>query len=286
MKNKREILPTIDDSLIDKDELIQKELDIVKAFIALCEKHHLRYYAAGGTCLGAIRHQGFIPWDDDMDLSMPRSDYDKFLQLAPKELPGKYFVQTYLSDPDFREPFAKIRDSETTFVETYNQRLEINHGIWVDIFPIDGIPNSKCKLKRILFFKKLVRGYVGKDYYPRSFTRKVGARLCQILLFTRNTQKTLMRLDKKCKKYPFDKCEKTILYGGTWGLKEIHSRSTYEDGVKVKFENLMISVPKEYDTYLKELYGDYMKLPPKEQQVGRHLCSVCDLKKSYKEYRK
>ncbi len=286
MKAKRPILPSIDDSLIDREKLIKKELDIIKAFVSLCEKHHLRYYISGGTGLGAIRHKGFIPWDDDVDINMPRVDYEKFLEVGQKELPSKYFVQTYMSDPDFREPFAKIRDSETTFIETYDQKLEINHGIWIDIFPIDGVPTSKAKFKSILRFKKIVRGYVGKDYYPRTFQRKVAARLCQLILFTRSTQKALIRLDKKCKKYPFDESENTIVYSGTWGSREIHKRETYGEGTNATFEGLTLKVPADYDTYFTELYGNYMELPPVEQRVGRHLCSVCDLDKSYKEYRK
>lgn len=285
MKYKGKIYPMIDDSLIDRDGLRKVQLEMFKSFVSICEKYHLRYYAAEGTVLGAIRHQGYIPWDDDIDVCMPRKDYDIFLSVAQKELPEEYFLQTYMTDPDFRETLAKIRNSNTTFLETYGQKININHGAWIDIFPVDGIPNSNCKVNRLLFFRKLVRGYLGKDYYPRTFARRVAARVCQVLLLAKNTQKLLIRLEKKYKKYPFDECERTISYGAAYEKKEIHKRETYGEGKIVKFENTTIRVPIDADTYLRETYGDYMKLPPKEQQVGRHNCSICDLHKSYKEYR-
>ena len=111
------------------NDLQKKQLEILKAFIKVCEKYNLRYFLVGGTCLGAARHKGFIPWDDDIDVGMPREDYDKYV-LLQKEYEGTpYFIQTWKSDPRYCYNFAKLRDSSTTFIENYFMSHRINHGV-------------------------------------------------------------------------------------------------------------------------------------------------------------
>ena len=123
---------------IDFEALKKKELEILKNFISCCEKMNLTYYIAFGTLLGAIRHKGFIPWDDDVDVCMPREDYDRFIREGGKYLPENYFIQTMESDPKYALNFAKLRDSNTTLFEKHVIDVDINHGVFIDIFPLDG----------------------------------------------------------------------------------------------------------------------------------------------------
>ena len=128
------------------------ELDLFKAFIEVCEKLQLKYYLLGGTLLGAVRHKGFIPWDDDIDVGMPRKDYEIFIQKAQDLLPEHYFVQNCYTDGKLPMAFCKIRNSNTTFIETSVKDFKINHGIFIDIFPLDYYPQDKKKKKQ--FYKK------------------------------------------------------------------------------------------------------------------------------------
>lgn len=132
------------------NDLQKCQLEILKEFIRVCTKHHLQYYLVGGTCLGAVRHQGFIPWDDDIDVAMPRKDYDLFITMQDQMKPP-YFIQTYRSDPNYIYNYAKVRDSSTTFIENYFACHQINHGVWIDVFPLDGISErdeAYAKFKR------------------------------------------------------------------------------------------------------------------------------------------
>ena len=117
--------------------LQQKELELLTLFIQICSQLELRYYLVCGTALGAVKYGGFIPWDDDVDVSMPREDYEVFLQKAPALLPEHVFLQNYRTDPAFPQIFSKLRNSNTTYIEKSAGKLPINHGIYIDIFPLD-----------------------------------------------------------------------------------------------------------------------------------------------------
>ena len=118
------------------------ELDILKEFIEICRKINVRYYVIDGTLLGAVRHQGFIPWDDDIDIGMFREDYEKFVALAPQVLPECLFLQTYRTDEEYYRNSGKIRNSNTTMIETVVKDLRMNHGVFIDIFPLDNYPTN------------------------------------------------------------------------------------------------------------------------------------------------
>ena len=122
--------------------LKDRERDMLKTFVDICNKHSIKYFVQGGTLLGTVRHGGFIPWDDDVDVSLPRDEYERFLAVAEKELPEYYFLQTKDTDPEYPNNFAKIRDSRTTFLESSAKNLNINHGAYIDIFPLDNYPSG------------------------------------------------------------------------------------------------------------------------------------------------
>lgn len=254
------------------------ELNMLKSFVAICEKHGLRYYALGGTLLGAVRHNGFIPWDDDIDVGMPRKDYNEFLRVAQAELPSGLFLQNGKTDPDFPLNFSKIRNSNTTFIESAMKNININHGVYIDIFPLDGYKNSVFrKIKR-----KILGGKIGMVYGDRpkqTFTRKIKNVI--INTFCKDYRSARDRLDKMYAKYDFDKSKTTANYCGAWGNKEIVPQSVFGKGTVLNFEDLKLSAPEKYGEYLTSLYGDYMTPPPVEKRVARHGTEVIDLDNSY-----
>ena len=140
----------------EQEKLKQIELNLLVCFKEICEKHKLDYFLTGGTLLGAVRHKGFIPWDDDIDVGMPREDYETFLRVASSCLPDGIFLQTRKTDPEVPFNFAKLRDSRTTFIETSIKDLDINHGVYIDIFPIDYFPASKFQLILLLILSFFV----------------------------------------------------------------------------------------------------------------------------------
>lgn len=270
---------------IDTTKLKQIQLDILKAVISICEKHNICYFCFGGTALGAVRHAGFIPWDDDIDIAMKRKDYEKFAQVAPSELPSYYFLQNYKTDPDFRLPFAKIRDCRTTYIETSSRNLHINHGVYIDLFILDGFPDNERKAKRLYRLNKLTRGYCAKDDIS-SRGRKANFLifLSRFYFLFRKPQKVIEKFDKKCIANDFDQCKRGICFGSIYGLKDMWPTSWFNGTVKFLFEGIEVNLPIGYDNFLKQIYGDYMKLPPESKRVAHHYCDIVDFEKPFTYY--
>lgn len=265
------------------EELKRIELDLLKAFIDVCKKLNLQYFVAGGTAIGTIRHKGFIPWDDDIDLMMFRDEYNVFINNAQELLPPGYFLQTYSTDTGYMELFAKIRNSNTTFIEKQIQNIDMNHGVFIDIFPIDGYP-SGCKGRHLLFRGKLTKLAVASNYFPKTFKRVVLGNLCKILLFSFNKKTLLRRFDKACSKFRAKDHYQSICYGGVWGKKEIFLTEHCGDGRIMRFEDVDVFVPQNIEDYLTMKYGDFMQLPPKEKQHSHHGTTVIDTEKPYTFY--
>lgn len=259
----------------------ETELNILKAFIGICEKHSLRYFMLEGSCLGAVRHKGFIPWDDDVDVGMPRPDFEKFIKTAKKELPEKYFLQHAGTNPDFPMNFAKIRDSETAFIETSVKNLNINHGIYIDIFPIDGYKSSLLFDLKNKFYTLCVR----KVFFapnPRNGIKALCVKAVSGLI--RDYKKARDKRDALLKKHSYVECATAANLCGPWEKREIVPKEWFGDGVPGTFEGLGVILPKEYDKYLRNLYGDYEKLPPEAERHSHHYCEIIDTEKSYSEY--
>lgn len=269
------------------------QLNILKQFIRVCEKYNLRYFLVGGSCLGAIRHQGFIPWDDDIDVGMPREDYEKYITLQKEYEGTNYFIQTYKTDPCYIYNYAKLRDSGTTYIENIYKNHRINHGVWIDIFPIDAmgeklLPRNKYA-KRVKFvwfnvflsYLPALRRKIHKQTFFKDILLNIVAILFYIFDINHYRNK---RVDKYVKKYNSKDCK---MYGNHFGInikKEAMEKEIFFEYTKVKFEDIFANVPVQYDKYLTYLYGDYMKLPPKEKQVGHHINKGFSLSIGYKEY--
>lgn len=260
-------------------ELQKIELNIFKDFIKVCDKLNINYYLIGGTLLGAIRHNGFIPWDDDIDVCMLRDDYEVFIKYGQEYLDKNYFLQTYETDSEYPGCYAKIRDNNTTFLEDSVKTKKMNHGIFIDIFPLDDY-HKHNKVKEKLIYYKL---YNEKFIHDKNFKKRLVAKLAKILY----GNKTKLELCKMQEMIYTRKSNSNYVtnYCGAWGVeKETHNKKCFEDFKIVKFENLDVKVPIGYDEMLKKTYGDYMQLPPKEKRVSHHNTEIIDTKKSYKEY--
>lgn len=218
---------------------------------------------------------------------MPREDYEKFLEVASDYLPPHIFLQNLDSEKEYLTGFAKLRNTNTTFIETTVKEFNINHGVYIDIFPLDGYPSSKVKIHSLEFFKKLYNFRISSELYSvekRSFVKRCLSVL--IKLIYPNTKKVAFKKDNLFKKYNYYDCDYIVNHNGAWGHKEIVKRKVFDNGCVKKFENLDIVVPSDYDSYLKSLYGDYMTPPPKEKQISHHDTVVIDLDKTFREYNK
>ena len=275
--------------------LQQKQLDILKAFIRVCDKHNLTYFLVYGTALGAIRHKGFIPWDDDIDVGMPRADYEKYIQLQSEYEGTPYFIQTFKSDPCYIYNYAKLRDSSTTFLENAFKNHRINQGVFIDVFPVDGMSKEEGDREKIGKKNKFIWRQVYFSYLP-ALRRKVHKRTWfkDILL---NIVAGLFyvfdiahyrnkRVERFVRQVSFEEAKMAgIMFGFTWRINCMPA-DIFRETIKVPFEDIEVRVVKDYDRYLTLLYKDYMKFPPKEQQVGHHYNSGVSLEQGYEDYMK
>jgi len=238
------------------------ELEILKVFIQICEKEKLCYYLSGGTLLGAVRHKGFIPWDDDIDVRMPRADYEKFLLCAPKYLPDYYFLQTHNTEKESPWIFAKIRDRRTIYKEYETSDFNINHGVWIDIFPLDYYFHKPFWLDLYHRFLRFRIGYrlKIKQSLIKRILRGISCILCPSWNKAVEKQQNLIRSGKNT----------SLLTNFNGGKKDIMPTSWYGSGVDLIFEKIKVKGPNEYEKYLTQLYGNYMQLPPKDKRVPVH----------------
>ncbi len=266
------------------NELQSKILDILKWTDSVCREHNIRYFLMGGSMLGAVRHSGFIPWDDDVDIAIPRKDYERLYEILCKKEHSVYCVETYKNDSsDYFYPYMKIYDKTTTLIEKSSRKLK--RGVYIDVFPIDGLANYQKKQKK--YFKKI-----------RIFVNFLSAKTCcwnkerklfknlAILAATfvpliGGYNKLLCKIDTLCQKYDYDSSEYVGVLAGTYGEKEIMPQYYYGTPTEYMFEGLKCFGVEQYDLYLTKLYKNYMQLPPEEKRVSPHSFFSCDLNQSY-----
>ncbi|CDZ24935.1 LICD protein family superfamily protein [[Clostridium] cellulosi] len=253
-----------------------EELKILKVIIDICNRHNLRYCLIGGTLLGAVRHKGFIPWDDDIDIGMPRPDYEKFLQQAQKELKEPLAVKCFKFTPNYKYSFARVDTSEIQ-IETNSTNTKKIENLWVDIFPIDAMPNNKflsfLHQKRLLFLRLMSKysvfnEVVGQNKKNRPWYEKALIALGNKINPDRfmDYKKWYTKLDNAYKKYPYETADVVGNLCGVYKMHELVPKSYFEPFKTLEFEGMTVFVPNEYDKYLKHIYGDYMKLPPEDKR--------------------
>lgn len=268
------------------NELQKAELNLFCCFAEICKKLSLNYFLVCGSALGAARHGGFIPWDDDFDVGMYREDYNKFMELAPALIPDGIFLQTYKTDPAFPYVFAKLRNSNTTFVQSLMSNLDINHGIYIDIFPLDGYPEKhaeqrKLAIKKSHFLRQLNCAF---NVQPKTLRGRVSVSLFRLLGCHKRTSKILAKYEAAISRYPL-KDTAVVCNHGTWyGERDYIAAEYYGMGSDAIFEGIPVRVPEQCDKYLSSLYGDWRTLPPVEKRKPSHDCEFCDTKKPYTQY--
>lgn len=258
------------------------QLDIAKEVKRICKKHNIQYFLNAGTLLGAIRHKGFIPWDDDLDIGMLRSEYEKFIKIAPKELSKKYFLQTWDSDPYYAMPFAKIRLNGTKYVENNSRNVKLHQGIYIDIFPYDNIPDNRIKKKiqkyKAMFYWHLLLNKSGYDYVDK--TQHIKYFLCFILKVLSNLfsyKKLHKDFYKTMTKYNFECTKNIVTFGGASSFEKETLKYEWVNKTEEKiFEDTVFLIPCMWDKYLTHFYGDYMTPPPEDKRYEGHSIIECD----------
>ena len=276
-----EILPL---EPIDCREMQTAELKILDSFLDICEKHRLRYYLNAGTLLGAVRHQGFIPWDDDIDVCMPRPDYERFLETAAKELAGRLRLHWYGNQEkdEHLQYSCQIQDTGLPLVQKIAQQDKETYA-WIDVFPLDGMPANPVKRKihalRLLYLRaKLQASMFDRNVNIHRKGRPLHERLAIRLItrlkwgFSGDTYSLMEKLDASLKKYPADESRYWINFMGAYKTRETIPVSAYGPGAKLPFEGRDCSVPVNPDAVLSRLYGDYMTpVKPDSSDDGHRL---------------
>ena len=264
--------------------LKKAQLEMLKHFLTICQVLDLKYYLIEGTLLGAVRHNGFIPWDDDIDVAMPRKDYEIFLQKAPALLPPHLFLQNLHSDPYFPANFSKIRNNNTTYIETSVKDFPIHHGVFVDVFPLDIYPDnrfSKLLFKyKNKFLSRIISSYFFYSNPNRPLHTKWVDKLVRILHLS--PRKAVQKREHLYRS--FSNGSMLGSFCGAWGEKEITPASWFGDGADLEFEGLKVKGPVCYHEWLTQVYGDYMQLPPVEKRIGHHYAEAVDLTQPYTAY--
>lgn len=261
---------------LDGVEVKQYVLGILLDLQKVCEVNDLTFYLSGGSLLGAIRHQGFIPWDDDVDVCMPRPDYDRLLQLshAKDTFPENIKLCCY-SEGNSQYPFIKLLDTNTVLKQSYIEEREIG-SLWIDVFPVDGLPCDFSEQKGIYAEAQRIRKILmlnfakigeGKTRLKKllkplviPFAKLVGVRRCN------------EKLDRLSRHYSFEQAKNVgVIMWGLYGTGETMDRSEFKQNVSVTFEAHEFKAMSCWDSYLHNIYGNYMELPPKEKRITHEL---------------
>lgn len=261
------------------------QLSIAKEIKRICDKNGIEYFLDSGTLLGAVRHKGFIPWDDDMDIAFTRENYNRFIEAAENDLGEEFFLQTWKTDKNYPLPFAKVRLNGTKFIENANEKAQIHQGIYVDVFPYDVWPEKKRNQKKLWRKRLLIQSMLMmKCHYLKFKSDTAKKYLLKIIMFTFVRFFSLFRskssLIKSYEKttYKFNRIESDEIYEQTVNFKFgywVIPKSCFENAIELDFEDEKFNCPGNYVEYLTKVYGDYMTLPPEEKRaVGHNIIEV------------
>ena len=251
--------------VITLDELKSIQLDLLQKTADFCERNGLRYILCGGTLIGAVRHKGYIPWDDDIDIAMPRPDYDKFVKSFNQ--PGNYYqVVNPDLNPNYEYCFAKVYDSRTVLNELHYPGDTF--GVYVDVFPADGVKDA-AQIRKIMLLRKLLNTKRA-NYYHRTISKKIINTFGKLLLLPVSAHQIAIWMDNECRKYAFGSLPTAGVIANPFGPGEMVSKSVFDSDIYQEFEGRKYRIPIGYDTWLRSIYGDYMQLPPEEHRVSHH----------------
>lgn len=265
------------------EQIHARLLLMMKELHRICVRNHIIYYMIAGTALGARRHHGFIPWDDDVDIAMPRPDYERFSQLARKEFPDFLELRWYKNTEHSPFQFIKLVDNRTTLREVfYEDYLE---GLYIDIFPLDGVrPDSFSeRLRRKIIWSLHTMIIVNCATKKRTNPLK---RITAAFIKSLDLNKLHDRLEIMLTKIPYERCDLTANFLGAWREREIVEKRLLGKPVLYSFEDTEFYGPEKIDEYLTKVYGDFMTPPPPEEQSFRHNYPLLDFNISFREFEK
>ena len=272
----------------DKVKKLHDELlEILKIIKNICDRNNIEYYLIGGTLLGAVRHKGFIPWDDDVDIGLKRKDYEKLIEILPDQLPNNFKMVHYSNDKNIHVHFLKVVNLNKYIVEKVGEGKKEKNNIYIDIFPLDYIPTNmflrnvyNISVKMAETRMRLARLNEIETFESSNKKKKMFFDLIKKLNLSKffDYKKEVVRFDKKISKYKNYTKSKLVcnVLGGNGILREKVEEEVFNYIEDYNFETEKFSSIKNYDVFLKALYGDYMKLPPKEKQVCKHIIDVVD----------
>lgn len=253
-------------------------LEILSAVHRLCVEEGIRYFMIGGTLIGAVRHGGFIPWDDDIDIGVPRPDYNRLLQSASKLGPD-FAIHHFGNDPSYVYPYAKCYDTRTTVIELLARPFK--RGAWIDIFPLDGLPeDTEQQRRQVQAVSRLRRLLVLNTgaYFPKTGSATRDRLHAVAAPFARMLPRAVIarRLDRVLRQHDYDSAPRIANLTGRYGIRELTERQHFESHVELDFAGRRFRAPVGYDQYLRGVYGEYMRLPPPEKQVSNHAQMIVD----------
>lgn len=259
-------------------------LEVMKYIDRLCRKYNIEYYIMGGTALGAVRHGGFIPWDDDLDIFMTPDQYRKFKNAFKKDNSKQFVIQEWKTVKKYLE-YAKVRMNGTTFIEdVYENRKDMHHGIYVDIMILHKVPQNTFVQKLVYFESKFVTLYAlsQRNWKPKTKTQKFALKSLKVLPCRAIAAICYKRI------YKYDNMTQNYMYCYWITPAKFRSglfdASFFEKPIDIKFENTELLGSERIKEYLEYRYGDYMKLPSKAAQLAAVHAKIFDVNKDYKEY--
>jgi len=247
------------------------ELEMLHIFDLYCKKHNLKYYLIGGALLGAVRYGGFIPWDDDIDVAMPREDYDKLKLIWKDSMVPGYYLQSFETDVNFARCIMKLRKNNTEIIEKTTVGIKMHHGIYIDIFPIDYVNDLSNKIARrakkirlLMSLRAIKSGYGGKY--------KSIKRLIRICIHGISEEKIENSIYNLCTKENSGNQQYAILYLHNYNWKkQTHKKTVFDKGNICTFEGSLFSAPANIDEFLSKVFGgDYLQEPPEDKKKNPH----------------